>query len=474
MTDIAIIGGGPRALWALERLSHRDDVEVDVFTGGSPLGVGAAYATDQPDHLRLNVTSATVDVWSPDDADGPSYDSWAGDLHLPADPFPPRAQVGRYLREQADVVCARLGDRVRVHDRRVDDLSRHDDGWLIDGDGPWQQVLLATGHEPDWPGALAHAWREDIALQPRVFPTDWVQDLPRGATVVVRGAALTAIDAVLSMVAADPSVRVVLVSRSGRLMHPKTDPDVLAGLIDWQAEQQHATALAFSDLSTCEVLAETASRLPGAGDGIADSDFGNFRAEGAPAEELRRALDVARGDEKPDHIWAQAQAWRLAYPALVALQAREDPYGPVLGLPDWVRLAVAMERVAFGPPPVNAARLLELLEAGTVNVRRGETAAVAREVGADLVVDAVLAPPGVRQVCADSLIGRLVRRGVLTPAPYARGAVVDECARALDRGGRPVPGLAVIGRATEDVVLGNDTLIRSLHPQVGEWVRHVV
>ena len=40
--------------------------------------------------------------------------------------------------------------------------------------------------------------------------------------------------------------------------------------------------------------------------------------------------------------------------------------------------------------------------------------------------------------------------------------------------GAVTPGLSAIGRPTEDSVIGNDTLSRTLHPQAERWARGVV
>ena len=61
---VAIIGGGPRGLWAAERLldlasGRGAHLDVDVWDD-RPLGEGSAYRRDQPDAWRLNVTSRNV------------------------------------------------------------------------------------------------------------------------------------------------------------------------------------------------------------------------------------------------------------------------------------------------------------------------------------------------------------------------------------------------------------------------------
>ena len=43
----------------------------------------------------------------------------------------------------------------------------------------------------------------------------------------------------------------------------------------------------------------------------------------------------------------------------------------------------------------------------------------------------------------------------------------------IGRDGAPTPGLSAIGRPTEDSVIGNDTLGRTLHPHADRWARRV-
>ena len=67
----------------------------------------------------------------------------------------------------------------------------------------------------------------------------------------------------------------------------------------------------------------------------------------------------------------------------------------------------------------------------------------------------------------------LLGAGVLTRAPGRRGIAVAADAACLDAAGNPIPGLSAVGRPTEDVVIGNDTLSRSLHDDIDHWARRV-
>jgi hypothetical protein len=73
----------------------------------------------------------------------------------------------------------------------------------------------------------------------------------------------------------------------------------------------------------------------------------------------------------------------------------------------------------------------------------------------------------------DGLLGRLLADGHARIRDGRRGLDVGADACAIGSTGQPTPGLAVIGRATEDSVIGNDTLSRAMHPHADRWARRV-
>src|SRR5699024_5912956 len=59
-STLAIVGGGPRAVYALEALARRAadrrlPSRIDVYEPRPQLGTGMAYAPDQPDWVSLNI-----------------------------------------------------------------------------------------------------------------------------------------------------------------------------------------------------------------------------------------------------------------------------------------------------------------------------------------------------------------------------------------------------------------------------------
>ena len=190
----------------------------------------------------------------------------------------------------------------------------------------------------------------------------------------------------------------------------------------------------------------------------------------APAQEIERSLDVGAGLRPPDLLWAIGHTWRALYPALVA-RLGDGGLRP-LDWPAFHLLAAELERVAFGPSPLNAAKLLALVEAGVVDLSR--VAGERPERGSiDVLVDAVLPGPG-RASRPERAARRADRRpGHARTVTGRRGLDVDADGSCRSRDGSPSLGLAAIGRPTEDAVIGNDTLSRTLHPLSDRWARRV-
>lgn len=487
MSRIAIIGAGPRAAQALDRLatvsreSGRLLPWVDVIAPGEGIGGGEIYAPEQPDWLRLNVSSAAVDD---------EFDAWR-ERRSPGstvDQFPPRSVAGEYLAEAGEQTRSAVpGSRItgRVHEvhpgaGRGWSVVLTDGGWL----NGYSEVLLATGHASDWDGALIHQASDDDRIVPRVFPIARLQEraeqLSDGDVVVVRGAALTALDAALTL-AQERELRIVLASRTGRLMVPKSNPEVVRAVTAHAELDAWVRPRVLSGESPESVLLDTANCLFAKVDPLATQDrmtetvteLFNGTSPADPRQWLDHQLDIAVGMEAHDVGWALGQAWRLLYPALVERQDQAPPGAHPLGWPDYGRWAREMERLAFGPPPVNAAALLELMDKGVVDVVASSNVfELAREREASLIVDAVLPPPGARGI-RDHLITHSLDSALMEVSPHGRGVVVDRDATTIV-GGRRVEGFSAVGRVTEDVVIGNDTLIRTLHPHVDRWARRIL
>ncbi len=544
MLRIAIVGLGPKGLFALERLVDHasaldaEAIAVDVFEQSATPGAGAVYDPDQPGYLRMNFPAESIDMWSPTSTvvppgERPSFVAWRERLAPDADRdrYAPRAQVGAYLADGLVTIRhhAPAAVEITVRRARVTAIRPGGDHWAVSADDEvarlYDEVLLAPGHELTWDSGLAAQWTHAARLVPAVFPVRerlCEQQVPPGATVAVRGFALTFIDAALALTEGrggtftafddlvalryEPGKRDVAVifpfARRGRPMLAKPDPALaaavpgLAPISELGRERILALADGF-DLrrDVVAILAASASAVLRAARGrsgesepmaawlAAAAAGAPLAPDRGPAQELARSLAVGTGRAVPDMPWAIGQTWRMLYPAVVARLG-----GGGLAARDWPafhRLAAELERVAFGPPPINAAKLLALVDAGRVDLthvrggrlrgRRGGTwlAGEHGEHAVDVVVDAVLPGPGAAGAQSEPLHG-LLAGGHARVAAGCRGLDVDADGRCRRPDGTPAPGLSAIGRLTEDVVIGNDTLSRTLHPLADRWARSVV
>jgi diaminopimelate decarboxylase len=514
---VAIVGLGPKGLYALERLIHHSrrlpsrPIELTIYEPHPAPGAGPVYDPSQPSYLRMNFAAELIDMWH--DGDGPSFTEWRERTGgVGEDAYPPRSHVGQYLVEGFEGLWADPPDAVRIDLRaeRVVSLVRGPDDWMVSSGGTehYDEVLLATGHENMLDARLSGHSASELP-RTAVYPVERelsLQRVPAGATVAVRGFALTMIDAALALTEGrggrftqgrephllryercgkEPAV-ISPWSRTGRPMLAKPDPSFasFAPGISTATGHGRQKLLALSGGTTVSdavrVIAEVAMDIlravvPRAHHPAEDLEAvltsvsmgGAISADCPPEVEIERSVAVASGAAMPGRDWALGHTWRALYPALV--QACGDGGLPAEDWPAFHLLAREMERLAFGPPTVNAAKLLALIEAGMVDLSSLRSGPVST---AEVVVDGVLSPPGVfgaRQPLWDGLVSD----GHVRLSPGHRGIEITRDVECVGVNGSPTRGLGVIGRPTEDWVIGNDTLNRALHPQPERWARRV-
>ncbi len=231
---IAIIGGGFSGVMTgvnLVRLTQRP-LHLTLINHHRPMGRGVAYGTRRPEQL-LNVAARNMSAF-PDQPD--HFVQWLRTRvdydHLPdpelRDRFVPRQVYGDYLRslmhhylqapaksplEQTELV---EGEVVDITTER-----HHAEVHLAGGRKIWtEKVVLATGHEPPagFPGSA------ELDGHPAWVGNPWhVWDhrLPAaGGTVILLGAGLTTVDAIVTLRAMGWQGVVHVVSRNGWLPHP--------------------------------------------------------------------------------------------------------------------------------------------------------------------------------------------------------------------------------------------------------------
>ncbi|MFG0262887.1 MAG: hypothetical protein ACF788_10900, partial [Novipirellula sp. JB048] len=179
---------------------------------------------------------------------------------------------------------------------------------------------------------------------------------------------------------------------------------------------------------------------------------------------MLRSVAVAQSVRPHDIPFALGESWRKLYPQLVPLIS----FGG-LAAGQWQRYFRTnreMERIAFGPPAEHVAKLLRLIRERVVTLGiddRNERARRGRS--DDAVLNAVIASPTER--APNGPLAKLIAEGIVQVDAQS-GAV-----RVGRDGFTGEHGLAVFGRATEGWIVGNDTLSRTMHPQIECWAQRV-
>ncbi|MFK4099082.1 FAD/NAD(P)-binding protein [Streptomyces sp. NPDC019531] len=276
MHTLAIVGGGPRATYALERLSAEigrlgpdGRLHVHLFERSGEFGSGESHSPTQPTTSYLNRITSQV-AFAADEsvrgavrlrpaAERPTLHEWCRrrfaltgepDLDLGPDDWPRRYVHGLALQDMFGTYLRDLrrhpGVRVHLHHAEVVDIRPHGSRLLVliaDGRSfPADQALLVTGHtqhdprrSPRAKALLDHAERTAARYVPWAYPMDrtlGVDSAGPGRVVGVAGMGLTAIDVILHLTE----------GRGGRFL-----PDSAHGLRYEPSGAEPARLLAFSE-----------------------------------------------------------------------------------------------------------------------------------------------------------------------------------------------------------------------------------
>ena len=474
---VAIIGLGPKGLHCLERLcaeyaagSLEAPLVVHVFDREqcSPI-----YDTTQPDHIIVNVAVGEIDMWDavdppPAAGRGPSFVEWYG-APLTGDEYLPRAVVGRYLRECLQRILEFVPDGMTIvhHAEEVTDIE---DGLLQPAGIRADKILLATGHQ-------RRVVESDPRFIPFVYPvTEMMRPVPAGSRVAMLGIGLTFIDAVLELTEGrggrfvdgtyvrsgnEPAV-IYPHSRTGLPMTPKP--------VNFPPPRplRFVTGEALAALRRRGQIDFERDVIP-----LIDLELEGFdwRAAIDPVIDdmtryMEEAIATATREVSPISLWYEIRTalngvLRFGGFTPESHRALIDHYFP------------RFKRVVFGPPVVNAEKILALTKAGVIDFRYSRAARID---DADVHIDARFPKT---DITADPspLYRNLCRRGAVRPfhnGDYAPGAIDmtpgTQCVIGAD--GTVNETIAVIGIPTEGNLVGNLTIVRD--PFAGQWAKEVM
>ncbi|RKN83498.1 FAD/NAD(P)-binding protein [Ulvibacterium marinum] len=224
---IAIIGMGPKGLYALERLVNEleiygapVDLEILLFESSGNFGSGKIYDPGQPAYLLMNYPNRNIDIWrlrsSKSENDKPSLTRFLttgkiNDDEGLGDRFSSRATVGRYLSSSFNELrkIAENYASVSMIKGPVNEIEPSDDGVLIIyrqhdvlKEVICDQVMVTTGHD-SWKGDLQEyqvSFTDRKCDIPFIYPLPKkFRDITSYETVGIKGLGLTFIDAVLAL-----------------------------------------------------------------------------------------------------------------------------------------------------------------------------------------------------------------------------------------------------------------------------------
>jgi len=230
---IAIVGLGPKGLYAFERLlaqlgkiEGEQEIEVHLFEKSGNYGAGAIYDPNQPNYLLMNYPNRNIDVWPTENLKpvvehSPSFSEWLTNrtpekVASYDDQFASRSLVGKYLKDSFENLYKRGIQSYRIikHSCAVVDISKMEEAYkmrlkvAMDGEDQTlivNNILISTGH-CSWKGSFEERKHGDgtkipeKSTVPFIYPVNLKLSKVQGNTpVAIKGMCLTFIDAVLAL-----------------------------------------------------------------------------------------------------------------------------------------------------------------------------------------------------------------------------------------------------------------------------------
>ncbi|TDS10974.1 FAD/NAD(P)-binding protein [Sphingobacterium paludis] len=224
-TNIVLVGGGPKGMYALERLLNelpssleREGMHIIWINENADFGSGNNYQVDQPDYLLINYCIGNIDAWDrecvntsiPQQLDLLDWIKASCDNGMQARPtdYASRALVGCYLQSSLQRILTSIPANVSVSllQAKVADIHYETDFSLqLQGEEvplKADYLLLATGHcyeNNNLLGAGAVPAEQSGHYFKSAYPVKKLDSIPAQTPVAVVGLGLTCIDVVLHL-----------------------------------------------------------------------------------------------------------------------------------------------------------------------------------------------------------------------------------------------------------------------------------
>ncbi|MDO6821320.1 FAD/NAD(P)-binding protein [Zobellia sp. 1_MG-2023] len=227
---VAIVGVGPKGLYAMERLLAElnkgnvgTGVEIHLFEKTGFFGAGATYCPNQPEYLIMNYPNRKINAWpqeipEPCVNEAPNFVEWLSkgvienEINI-GDKFSSRKKVGEYLIYCFDLLQRQSGNTIKIvkHVAKVNDIKECSEGLLLkysidDGDYDMtlqiDEALLTTGHTSfmgklSFKSCLNSTQSDSISY---VYPVaSKLSGISERLTIGIKGIGLTFIDTALAL-----------------------------------------------------------------------------------------------------------------------------------------------------------------------------------------------------------------------------------------------------------------------------------
>jgi len=256
-TTIAIVGGGPKGMYGLERLlaevsaaEDSEPLEIHIFNENEHFGSGNNYRIDQPEYLLINYSIGNINMWIDEEPPSTSPNTlslldwinhWKNiESHAVDTDYASRALVGRYLQYGFSQILRKLPSHIMVkliigHVTDIMELDQKYKLTLNDGliANTYDRLLLATGHSNIFSTQQENAYKEladsneRTYFIPKVYPIEpKLTQLPSNLAIAIKGMGLTFVDATLGLTEGTGGI---FTYREGKLHYEKSggEPSVI-------------------------------------------------------------------------------------------------------------------------------------------------------------------------------------------------------------------------------------------------------